>query len=167
MCDEENVRAKYAKITDLLLEKGKWITTMESCTSGMIASLLTDREGSSGCIKGAFVTYSNEAKVKIGVPQETIERYGVYSSETAIKVTKDEESGEDMVTTGKVESNSGTAVEVYGGSKITVTNSKWNVSLPSTGGPGTTICHALGAVMSLLAVALLFVRKRSGADGIR
>ena len=88
MCDEENVRAKYAKITDLLLEKGKWITTMESCTSGMIASLLTDREGSSGCIKGAFVTYSNEAKVKIGVPQETIERYGVYSSETAMEMAR-------------------------------------------------------------------------------
>ena len=43
------------------------ITTMESCTAGQIASLLTDTSGSSAIIEGAFVTYSNEAKIQIGV----------------------------------------------------------------------------------------------------
>ena len=57
---------------------------MESCTSGLIISLLTDTEGSSAAVKGAFVTYSNEAKVMNGVPSETIDRYGVYSKETAL-----------------------------------------------------------------------------------
>ena len=56
---------------------------MESCTGGQIASLITDPSGSSAILKGAFVTYANEAKVKQGVPAETIERFGVYSSRTA------------------------------------------------------------------------------------
>ena len=57
---------------------------MESCTGGLIASLLTDTEGSSSVFKGSFVTYSNEAKIQQGVPSSTIEKYGVYSKETAI-----------------------------------------------------------------------------------
>ncbi len=81
--DEKNVRSKYERITQLLIEKGKSITTMESCTAGQIASLLTDTEGASAVMKGAFVTYSNEAKIMQGVKRETIEQYGVYSKETA------------------------------------------------------------------------------------
>lgn len=61
---------------------------MESATSGQIASLITDTEGSSAVIKGAFVTYSNEAKVKQGVPAEIIEEHTVYSKETAEAMAK-------------------------------------------------------------------------------
>lgn len=84
MCvDEQSVRAKYARLTRLLIERGLTITTMESATSGQIASLVTDTEGSSAVLKGAFVTYCNEAKVMQGVPAQTIEEFGVYSSQTA------------------------------------------------------------------------------------
>ena len=38
---------------------------MESCTSGQIASLITDSEGSSAIFKGALITYSNEFKEKV------------------------------------------------------------------------------------------------------
>jgi nicotinamide mononucleotide (NMN) deamidase PncC len=34
-------------------------------------------------MKGAFVTYSNEAKIMQGVPEEIIDKYSVYSKETA------------------------------------------------------------------------------------
>ena len=80
---EEKVRAKYADLTGLLIEKNITITTMESCTSGQVASLLTDTEGASAIMKGAFVTYSNEAKIRQGVPAEVLLKYGVYSRETA------------------------------------------------------------------------------------
>lgn len=80
---EAAVRRKYEKLTHRLIELGMTITTMESCTSGQIASLITDTEGASAILKGAFVTYSNEAKVRQGVPEETIRKYGVYSAETA------------------------------------------------------------------------------------
>lgn len=79
----QNVREQYKRITKLLIEKQLSVTTMESATAGQIASLLTDTEGSSAILKGAFVTYSNEAKVQQGVPAGLIEQYGVYSEETA------------------------------------------------------------------------------------
>lgn len=75
--------AKYEAVTRHLIEKKLTITTMESCTSGCIASLITDTEGSSAVMKGAFVTYSNEAKIRCGVPETVIAAYGVYSRETA------------------------------------------------------------------------------------
>ena len=77
------VREKYHRLTKLLIERNLTITTMESATSGQIASLITDTEGSSAILKGAFVTYSNEAKIRMGVPEEIIRTYSVYSVETA------------------------------------------------------------------------------------
>ena len=62
------------------------VTTMESCTSGMVANLITNTEGASSIIQGAFVTYSNSAKVMQGVSSDTIDNFGVYSSETAFEM---------------------------------------------------------------------------------
>ena len=81
--NEMQIRETYRGITLRLIERGMTITTMESCTAGLVASLITDTEGSSAVLKGAFITYSNEAKVACGVPAQTIGRYGVYSPETA------------------------------------------------------------------------------------
>lgn len=81
---EHKVREKYRKLTLYLIEKGLFVTAMESCTGGMIASLITDTEGASSIIKGAFVTYSNEAKIRMGVPAEVIKEHTVYSKETAM-----------------------------------------------------------------------------------
>lgn len=75
--------SKFEKITKLLIRTKQTVTTMESCTSGLIASFITDTEGSSAVLKGAFVTYSNEGKILQGVPAEVIESFGVYSAETA------------------------------------------------------------------------------------
>ncbi len=77
------VNEKFETITKLLISKKTTITTMESCTCGLIASLLTDTEGASAIMKGADITYSNEAKVMAGVPEAVINQYGVYSKETA------------------------------------------------------------------------------------
>ncbi len=81
--DERAVREKYRRITERLILLDRTITTMESCTSGQIASLITDTEGASAVFRGAAVTYSNEAKILAGVPAEVIGRFGVYSPETA------------------------------------------------------------------------------------
>ena len=81
--NEQEIRNDYKRFTKKLIDKGLFITTMESATSGQIASLITDTEGSSAIIKGAFVTYSNEAKIQQGVPEEVIKTYTVYSKETA------------------------------------------------------------------------------------
>ena len=81
--NEQEIRDHYRRLTKLLIDRKYTITTMESATSGQIASLITDTEGSSAVLKGAFITYSNEAKILQGVPAETIEKYTVYSRETA------------------------------------------------------------------------------------
>ena len=59
------------------------ISTMESCTSGLIASLITDTEGASAIFPGGYVTYLNETKVLVGVDPSVIEIHGVYSPECA------------------------------------------------------------------------------------
>ena len=68
-----------------LLKKHQYkITTAESATGGMIASTLINVPGISEFFTEGYVTYSNEAKVKmIGVSAAIIEQYGVVSSETA------------------------------------------------------------------------------------
>ena len=81
--NEKEIRNDYAELTKLLIEKNISITTMESCTSGQLASLITDTEGASAVLKGAFVTYCNDAKIMQGVPEKIIEKYSVYSKETA------------------------------------------------------------------------------------
>lgn len=86
MSSEKEIREKYAAITMRLIKMSKTITTMESATSGLIASLLTDIEGSSAIFKGAFVTYCNEAKIRNGVSKDIIIKYGVYSKETAAEM---------------------------------------------------------------------------------
>ena len=60
------------------------IATAESCTGGLVSGALTDVPGSSDVVDRGFVTYSNEAKMKmLGVNPETIEMHGAVSEETA------------------------------------------------------------------------------------
>lgn len=86
--DIGEIQKKYNKITQLLIAKNMEITTMESCTSGLIATLLTNVENSSRILKGAFVTYSNQAKIMQGVNENVIKENGVYSFETALSMAK-------------------------------------------------------------------------------
>ena len=84
--NESEIRNDYRKLTKMLIQKEMTISTMESCTSGQLASLITDTEGSSSILKGAFITYCNEAKIMQGIPAEIIENHTVYSKETAVSM---------------------------------------------------------------------------------
>ena len=76
------------RVVNRLIELNKTISTMESCTGGGVASAITDIEGSSAILKFSAVTYSNEFKIKMGVSEETIEKYSVYSLEVAKEMSK-------------------------------------------------------------------------------
>ena len=76
------------EIIKLLKEKNKTISTMESCTGGGIANAITNIEGASEILKFSAVTYSNEFKIKMGVDEKIIEKYTVYSIETANEMSK-------------------------------------------------------------------------------
>lgn len=71
-----------------LIEKNITITCMESCTSGLVASMITDTAGASAIFKGSLVTYANETKISAGVDPAVIAGYGVYSQETAREMAK-------------------------------------------------------------------------------
>ncbi|MBQ9181827.1 MAG: CinA family protein [Bacilli bacterium] len=76
------------EVIDILTKKNKTISTMESCTGGGIANAITNIEGASNVIKFSAVTYSNEYKIKMGVSKEVIDKYSVYSIETAMEMSK-------------------------------------------------------------------------------
>lgn len=76
------------EIIYLLKEKNYTISTMESCTGGGVANAITNIEGSSDVFKFSAVTYSNEYKIKMGVEENIINKYSVYSIETARSMSK-------------------------------------------------------------------------------
>jgi nicotinamide-nucleotide amidase len=60
------------------------LATAESCTGGLIASLLTDVPGCSHAFERGFVTYTNEAKTQLlGVAPDTLAEHGPVSEQTA------------------------------------------------------------------------------------
>ena len=99
-------------LVELLLKNNMTISFAESCTGGMLASTLINVSGSSNVIYESYVTYSEEAKMRIlGVSKETLNKYTVYSSEVAEEMAE----GLKKVThanvcasvTGKAEDESG------------------------------------------------------------
>lgn len=76
------------KVVNLLKEKGLTISTMESCTGGAVANAITNVEGASSVLQFSAVTYSNDFKIKMGVSSEVIDKYSVYSIETAREMCK-------------------------------------------------------------------------------
>lgn len=79
---------KLEEIVKILTKQNKTISTMESCTGGALANAITNIPGASEILKFSAVTYSNEFKIKMGVPKEIIDTYSVYSIETAIEMSK-------------------------------------------------------------------------------
>lgn len=76
------------EVVELLKEKCETISVMESCTGGYIAHEITNIDGSSNVFAFGAVTYSNEYKIKMGVPKGVIEKYTVYSIEVAREMAK-------------------------------------------------------------------------------
>ncbi len=76
------------EIINLLKEKNYTISTMESCTGGAVVNAITNIEGASEVLKFSAVTYSNEYKIKMGVDENIINEYSVYSKETARSMSK-------------------------------------------------------------------------------
>lgn len=71
------------RIGDLLRETGHTVATAESCTGGLIGSLLTDVPGSSDYFDRSLVTYSYDAKLELGVTRESLDEYGAVSERVA------------------------------------------------------------------------------------
>lgn len=65
------------------------IVTAESCTGGLVGGALTEIAGSSAVVLCGFITYSNEAKHRmLGVPLDSLEKFGAVSRETALAMAQ-------------------------------------------------------------------------------
>lgn len=93
-------------IINYLNKNQKTISTMESASGGYLASSITNINGSSLVFKFGAVTYSNEFKIKMGVTEEIIDEYSVYSLETArdmsLKISEFTNSDYGVGVTGKI-----------------------------------------------------------------
>jgi nicotinamide-nucleotide amidase len=70
-------------------ERGLMLVTAESCTGGLLASLLTDIPGSSHAFDRGFVTYTDEAKSELlGVPMELLKTHGAVSKPAAVAMAE-------------------------------------------------------------------------------
>jgi nicotinamide-nucleotide amidase len=70
------------RVLQLLRERGQTLTTAESCTGGLIASMLTRIAGSSDAFHAGFVTYADNIKQAVlGVSQESLAQQGAVSEE--------------------------------------------------------------------------------------
>jgi len=75
---------KAKELLDILYERKFFITTAESCTGGLLSGALTALPGASKAFAFGFVTYSNEAKIKLlGVSNNILEIEGAVSASCA------------------------------------------------------------------------------------
>ena len=89
----------FANIVAYLQSHSQHLVTAESCTAGLIASLLGAVNGCGDWLECGFVTYSPAAKIRLlGVKLATIEEYGLTSEEVAREMAKGalEKSGADI-----------------------------------------------------------------------
>lgn len=72
------------RVLGIACRRGLSIATAESCTGGLLASLLTDVEGASHAFERGFVVYSEDSKTALlGVERALIETYGAVSRPVA------------------------------------------------------------------------------------
>lgn len=75
-------------IGKILLADNMSIASAESCTGGLICSMLTDVPGSSSYVAGGVISYSNKIKHDVlGVPQDILDTSGAVSEETALAMS--------------------------------------------------------------------------------
>lgn len=71
-----------------LARRGLTLATMESCSAGELANLITNTPGASDYFPGGIVAYTRETKVRYGVEQEIMDKHGLISGETALAMAR-------------------------------------------------------------------------------
>ena len=82
MFDDNFNKKDMITLQELLRANRQTITAAESCTGGLVASMITKIPGSSDIFNGSIVTYSNKIKnQELDVKNETLDKFGAVSSE--------------------------------------------------------------------------------------
>lgn len=84
-----DVNSLHEAVAKLLLEKKLTLSTAESCTGGLVASLITDIPGASEFFRGGICAYTNEMKTELlGISPELLDTYGAVSTECAEELSR-------------------------------------------------------------------------------
>jgi|TARA_B110001454_G_scaffold218411_1_gene246286 nicotinamide-nucleotide amidase len=97
----EETAGLASRMTRRLRKKGWTISTAESCTGGLLASLITDISGASQWFSQGWVVYSNDAKMReLGVEKSAFDEgeAGAVSHEVAVQMARGAryQSGSDV-----------------------------------------------------------------------
>ncbi|MGQ9490234.1 MAG: CinA family protein [Anaerolineae bacterium] len=86
---DRRLQALAVELGGLLRARALALALAESCTGGLLSSLVTDVPGSSDYFLGCAVCYANRAKETIlGVKKETLLAHGAVSAETAAEMAQ-------------------------------------------------------------------------------
>ena len=122
-----------SKLVKRLIQKKLKISFAESCTGGLLSSIITSISGSSKIFNLGLITYSNKTKIDIlKVPEKIINKYGAVSNECCLSMVKNlskiSRANISISITGIAGPNGGTKLKPVGlvyigikkGNKITV-----------------------------------------------
>ena len=77
------------RVVKYMIQHGITLSTAESCTGGMVSELITSVPGASNIFLGGACCYTEQIKQKIlGVREETLEKYTVYSPQVASEMSE-------------------------------------------------------------------------------
>tara|TARA_B110000914_G_scaffold150433_1_gene131849 strand:+ start:194 stop:664 length:471 start_codon:yes stop_codon:yes gene_type:complete len=150
------------KLVKKLIKKKLKISFAESCTGGMLSSIITSISGSSKIFNLGLITYSNKAKIDIlNVPGKIINKYGAVSNECCLSMVKNlskiSRANISISITGVAGPNGGTKLKPVGlvyigikkGNNISVQKvlfkSKNRISIQKA-----TTLKVLGAILNLI-----------------
>jgi nicotinamide-nucleotide amidase len=75
-------------VGDALRDADHTVATAESCTGGLVGSLLTDVPGSSDYFDRGYVTHAYDAKLDHGVAREALDEHGAVSEPVARQMAR-------------------------------------------------------------------------------
>jgi nicotinamide-nucleotide amidase len=84
-----DLEARVHHVLKMLFDRELTVATAESCTGGLLSSILTDVDGYGHIFERGFVVYSEAAKTELlGVAPEILESEGAVSKATAIAMAQ-------------------------------------------------------------------------------
>ena len=83
------IKSKAEKVVKLCLKKKIKLAFAESCTGGLLSSLITSFPNSSKIFSCGYITYSNLSKEKmLGISKKRLKKYGAVSREIAFSMAE-------------------------------------------------------------------------------
>lgn len=85
----DHIEAAARRVLEKANDAGLSLATAESCTGGLLASLLTDVEGVSGAFERGYVVYSKDAKCELlHIARDVVDSCGAVSKDVAIAMAE-------------------------------------------------------------------------------